>query len=72
MTLNEYMAQNSTSMRDVAAAIGVTYEAIRRYANGERIPKPDILNKITKLTGGAVTANDFYAANNEPDSKGAA
>lgn len=60
MTLNEYMAKEQISMRDMAGSIGVTYEAIRKYANGERIPKPDILNKITRRTGGAVTANDFY------------
>lgn len=62
MTLNEYMAKEQISMRDMAESIGVTYEAIRKYANGERIPKPNILNKITRLTGGAVTANDFYAS----------
>ena len=61
MTLNEYMAKEKISMRDMAVSIGVTYEAIRKYANGERIPKSDILKKITRQTGGAVTANDFYS-----------
>jgi transcriptional regulator with XRE-family HTH domain len=44
-----------------AALIEVEAASVTRYANGDRIPRPAIMRRITKVTDGQVTANDFIA-----------
>ena len=44
----------------VAEQIGVTPSAVYRYADGTRIPGRETMPKLVKLTGGAVTANEFF------------
>lgn len=63
MTLSDYLAKNKVSPRDFAARVGVSPEAIRLYTKGARMPRPGVLRTIQNETGGAVTANDFAAAN---------
>ena len=59
MTLTEYLEQQELDAARFAERIGVSGEAVRRYARGERTPRPAIMRRITETTGGAVTANDF-------------
>lgn len=44
----------------MAELIDVTPQAVERYVNGKRIPEPEVMAKIFEVTGGAVSANDFY------------
>lgn len=43
-----------------AESIKSTATSVSRYVTGERIPEPEIMQRIFDATGGLVTANDFY------------
>lgn len=60
MTLKEWLAARDRSIIEFAREIERTAEAVRRYANGDRIPDRDTMPRIVKATGGEVTANDFF------------
>lgn len=60
MTLKEWLAANETSVQEFAKKIDRTAEAVRRYANGERIPDKSTMPLIAAATFGQVTANDFF------------
>ena len=61
MTLNEYL-ENNVDKHSFAKKIGLKYvNALYKYLNGMQIPAPRIMKKIFKVTGGQVTANDFYS-----------
>ncbi len=74
MTLKEFLKNNHVSIEDFAREMGLSYAAVRQYANAGRVPTPKVMRKIINVTGGAVQPNDFYAANDNagPDDKGAA
>lgn len=61
MTLREWMTETETSQSGLTRMLGLTNSrTVHRYVHGERIPRADIMRKIVVITGGAVTANDFY------------
>jgi len=60
MRLKDWLAAKEIDFRMFGEMIDRTAEAVRRYANGERIPDRDTMPKIFSVTDGAVTANDFY------------
>ncbi|MFC4255409.1 XRE family transcriptional regulator [Altererythrobacter xixiisoli] len=60
MNLKDWLSDQGLRNADFAKRIDCTAEAVRRYANGDRIPGRDIMPKIVEETGGAVTANDFF------------
>jgi transcriptional regulator with XRE-family HTH domain len=60
MHLRRYLSANGISPPDFAAAIGVSNQAVHRYVNGERIPRPDVMDRIKRATKGNVKADDFY------------
>lgn len=60
MTLKDWLATKDISNADFGAKICRTAEAVRRYANGERIPDRETMPLIVEATGGEVTANDFF------------
>lgn len=45
--------------RDFAAEIGVSRQALHRYREGQRTPRPEIMVRIREASNGKVTANDF-------------
>jgi predicted transcriptional regulator len=57
--LDTYLDETQTSIRDLAKALGVSYETVRRYISGERKPDWEVLAKLNQVTRGCVTANDF-------------
>lgn len=60
MTLDEYLKSNSISVSEFASLIGVKSRAtVYRYIGG-RIPDSAMMQRIYNVTGGMVTANDFY------------
>lgn len=72
MTLNDYLRKAQITRAQFAETLDVSYETVRRYLDGSRIPDRDNMVKIAAATGCKVTANDFFgiAANDniiEPD-----
>lgn len=59
MTLSEYMKAKALSDAEVAASLGCSEGAVKKWRYGERTPRPDQLRRIHDLTEGTVTANDF-------------
>lgn len=62
MTLTSWLTKTNTSDADFAERIGVTRQALWRYKSAGRIPKPEIIARISRATNGKVTANDFMSA----------
>lgn len=60
MNLKDWLSAEGVSYTEFAAKIGRTAEAVRRYANGNRIPDKDTMPLIARETGNSVTANDFF------------
>lgn len=60
MQLRDWLAAKGLSIVDFAKKIDRTPEAVRRYANGERIPDKTTMPAIAAETAGEVTANDFF------------
>lgn len=65
MRLSDYLTAEQLSLTDFAKTIGVSTEAIRRYRDGERTPRPEQMVRIKAATGGQVTADDFMPASIE-------
>lgn len=60
MHLRTYLETNKVTIPAFAGAIGVTVQAVHRYVNGERKPRPEVMDKIKAATKGNVQPNDFY------------
>ena len=69
MRLDAYLTEKGLKGPEFAALIGVTEETVRRYIKGERKPEWPILDRINKVTGGQVTANDFLDRPATPQSE---
>ncbi len=65
MRLRQYLTDNGISLPAFAEMIGVSIQAVHRYARGERIPTADVMRQIKVVTGGKVTPNDFYCTAEE-------
>lgn len=52
--LSDWLAQDGNTQTSLAAAIGKTQVAVRRYALGERFPDAETARLIDQMTGGAV------------------
>lgn len=75
MILRQYLSDNNLTYQAFAKLIGVGHpRTVQRYAMGVRIPDRDIMARIATLTGGQVTANDFYTTDQPaaPEQGGAA
>ena len=44
----------------LAEITGCTKDAIYHYLAGRRVPKPDVMRKLIKLSEGQIDANTFY------------
>ena len=62
MRLREYLALQNVDMGPFAVAVGVTRESIRRYAAGERVPRPATMHAIVKATNGRVKIEDLVGS----------
>ena len=60
MHLKEYLHQAGLSETAFSEMVGVSQQAVSRYASGKRIPRSAVLTRITEATDGQVTANDFH------------
>lgn len=59
MTLKQYLRKESVYYRDFAEQGGFSIFAVRKWLNGERIPRDLNKVKIAKLTRNMVTAQDW-------------
>lgn len=62
MKLREYLRQHGIRPEDFAKRLKVSKSAVAMWSRGDRMPRLAALQKITKATDGAVTANDFAEA----------
>jgi len=60
MKLKDYRLKHGLTAEQLALAVGVTKATICRYEKGKRKPKDEIMRKISEVTKGKVTPNDFY------------
>ena len=60
MKLRKYLDDNNLSVAAFALDVDVTVQALYRYMDESRMPRREILERITHATKGAVTANDFF------------
>ena len=61
MTLEKYMKANGYTDNKFADKIGVSRVAVTLYRNGQRIPRPAVMERIVDVTEGRVKPNDFYS-----------
>lgn len=58
--LREWREANGLSATECGKRVGVSHAAISRAELGQRTPRPKLMAAIIQMTGGAVTAADFY------------
>lgn len=52
--------KHSYTQAELADILGCTQASVSRYLSGHRVPTLLVMHQIMKLTGGAVTPNDFH------------
>lgn len=62
MKLSAYLRSVDKTPAQFAEIIGCSRQAVERYCNGERIPRPVIMARIISATGNRVGPTDFYAS----------
>lgn len=68
MLLQDWLTRETLTYGQFGGAIQRSAEAVRRYANGERIPDREAMTAIVRETSGYVTPNDFYGLAKHSDS----
>jgi transcriptional regulator with XRE-family HTH domain len=66
MTLDEYCKTYGLKNREITAATGISMVTVSKYRNGKFIPRPANMAKLSKLTNGLVSADDFYKKPDAP------
>ena len=61
MRLDQYLEKSQTPVEKFADAIGVHRTSVYRFMKGLAFPRPNTIERITEVTQGKVTANDFIA-----------
>jgi transcriptional regulator with XRE-family HTH domain len=59
MKLSEWLKNTGTTQEEFAKRLRVRQGVLTRYVTGRQTPRPLRLATITRLTGGAVTFEDF-------------
>lgn len=67
MHLKDWLTANRVTVAAFARKIGRSSETVRRYTVGDRIPDRLTMPIISEMTGGEVTANDFFAISASPN-----
>lgn len=60
MKLQTYIEKASITQEQFAASLGVTQAAVSRWIQGKKLPRPEAMKRISEITSGEVTPNDFY------------
>ncbi len=69
MKLDVYIRDHGITQEAFARSINRSKIAVSRYCRRERIPESDTMRAIAWITGGLVTANDFYDLLSSSDDK---
>lgn len=59
MILRDWMDKTGTDIIETAKAFGVSVYAVKKWLNGDRIPRSKTQAKIKKITKGAVSADSW-------------
>jgi DNA-binding transcriptional regulator YdaS (Cro superfamily) len=62
MTLADYLRLHNKTATEFAAELAVDKSTVSRWLSGESRPRWADVPAIVRVTGGAVTANDFMPA----------
>lgn len=60
MTLDDWLTEKAVLPDDFGKMIGCTGQAVRRYRTGDRMPEPEMIEKIGTATNGLVTIQDLH------------
>jgi len=60
MKLSEYLSLNAISDANFAEQVKSDRTTVSRLRRTDRIPSKELMLEIHAVTGGKVTANDFY------------
>jgi transcriptional regulator with XRE-family HTH domain len=60
MKLIEYLREQNLTDEQFAEQVGKSKWAVRKWMYGQRVPRHNEMQSIALLTGGKVTANDFF------------
>jgi len=60
MTLSEYLQKRRMGFAELAWKLNVSESAVRMWVKGERVPRPETILKIQRLTQNAVTLADWH------------
>lgn len=60
MKLAEYLAREGLTHAAFAALARCDPTAVSRMASDQQIPRPELMERVVKVTRGLVTPNDFY------------
>lgn len=58
--LDEFLGPDPKRAEKFAQRISVDPFSVRRYRLGQKIPRPDVMIRIVRESGGQVMPNDFY------------
>lgn len=58
--LRKWRENQGKSQGECASQIGTSRQVWSDWERGRRVPNREFMPKVVKLTGGAVTAGDFY------------
>lgn len=72
MKLRQHRLALRLTLDEFGALIGVSGEAVRKWEAGERIPRRTMMQRIHRVTGGAIAPADFYASAPQQDERAAA
>jgi len=61
MKLGAWITEQKLTHEGAAVLLEIDQVTVTRYVNGTRTPRKPIMERIVKVTGGAVTANDFMS-----------
>ncbi len=64
MLFRDWMAKHDDTRAGVALRLGVHRTTVQRWIAGSDMPRPEVINSVTRLSMGAVTYADFAEAYN--------
>lgn len=59
--LTRFREDRKQTLEALAGELGASKGMVWKWENGKAIPRPEYMRKIIDLSGGAVSANDWYA-----------
>ena len=57
---SQWIKEEDKTQQQVADDLGVTQGVVSAWCSGDRLPRPENMQKIVEYTNGEVQPNDFY------------